>query len=158
LKKHRNMCIYVRMWLIGLTNVFSCYLCREHVEMPSLEVFKGSVLTCSRCKKKVNPIHMSYYIQNQLIKEVPDAKYLGVTIDQHLTRNEQVRQITSKANKLQQCQNFLQRNIRSCLINIKTTCYQSMIRSCIDCLVTLYPDKHAINRICTKEVCQICIE
>ena len=47
---------------------------------------------------------MSYCIQNENIKEVPHAKYLGVTIDEHLTWNEHVRQVTTKANNVK---NFL---------------------------------------------------
>ena len=44
-----------------------------------------------RVTNKANPIHMSYYIQNEKIKEA-HAKYLGVTIDQHLMWNEHIQQ------------------------------------------------------------------
>jgi len=58
-----------------------------------------------RVTNKANLIHMSYYIQNERIKEVPHAKYLGITIGQHLTWNEHIRQITTKANNVK---SFLQ--------------------------------------------------
>ena len=40
-----------------------------------------------RITKKLNPILMQYYIQNDVIKEVKHAKYLGVIIDHHLSWN-----------------------------------------------------------------------
>jgi len=92
-------------------------------------IFNPSKCEFLRVSNKVNNIHMSYYIQNQMIKEVSHAKYLGVTIDQHLTWNEHIRQITSKANNVK---NFLQRNIRACPVNVKATCYCSMIRSILE--------------------------
>ena len=88
-----------------------------------------------RVTNKVNPIHMTYFIQNQSIKEVPHAKYLGVTIDQHLTWNEHIRQITTKANNVK---SFLQRNLRSCPVNVKIICYQSMVRSILDYASTIW--------------------
>jgi len=91
--------------------------------------FNPSKCEFLRVTNRMNPIQMTYYIQNQQIKQVPHAKYLGVTIDQHLTWNEHVRQITAKANSLK-C--FLQRNIKSCPVNVKTICYQSMVRSILD--------------------------
>ena len=69
------------------------------------------------------------HIQHHIIKEVPHAKYLGVIIDQHLTWNEHISYITSKANKVK-C--FLQRNLKPCPITVKTTCYNSLIRSILD--------------------------
>ena len=58
--------------------------------------------------KKLIPILTQYYIQNDVIKEVKHAKYLGVIIDHHLSWNEHINYITSKANNVK-C--FLQRNL-----------------------------------------------
>ena len=49
-----------------------------------------------RITKKLNPILMQYYIQNDAIKEVKYAKYLGVIIDHHLSWNEHINYITSR--------------------------------------------------------------
>ena len=43
--------------------------------------------------------------------------------------NEHIRQITSKVNNVK---NFLQHNIRACPVNVKATCYCSMIRSILE--------------------------
>jgi len=72
-------------------------------------IFNPSKCKFLRVPNKVNPIHMSYYIQNEKIKEVPHAKYLVVTIDQHLTWNKHTRQIITKANN---AKSFLQRNLK----------------------------------------------
>ena len=61
------------------------------------------ILIPSKCEflrvtNKASLIHMSYHIQNEKIKEVPHAKHLGVTIDQHLTKNEHIKQSAAKAN------------------------------------------------------------
>ena len=98
-------------------------------------IFNPSKCEFLRVTIKANPIPMSYYIQNEKIKEVPHAKYLGVTIDQHLTWNEHIRQITAKANNVK---SFLQRNLKSCPVNIKVTCYQSMVRSILDYASTIW--------------------
>ena len=58
-------------------------------------IFNPSKCKFLRVTNKANPIQMSYYIQNEKIKEVPYAKYLGVTIDQHLMWDEHIRQITT---------------------------------------------------------------
>ena len=58
----------------------------------------------SKCEflriKKLIPILTQYYIQNDVIKEVKHAKYLGVITDHHLSWNEHINYITSKANNV----------------------------------------------------------
>ena len=54
-------------------------------------IFNPSKWEFLRVTNTVYPIHMSYYLQNEKIKEVPHAKYLGVAIDQHLMCNEHAR-------------------------------------------------------------------
>ena len=59
----------------------------------------------SKCKlvrvtNKKHPLEHSYYLQGEQIKSVPHAKYLGVIIDEHLTFNEHIKMITSKANSV----------------------------------------------------------
>ena len=51
-----------------------------------------------RITNKKYPIFSQYLIQNEIIREVTYAKYLGVTIDQNLKWSEHVKQITNKAN------------------------------------------------------------
>ena len=73
-------------------------------------VFNPTKCEFLRVTNKTNPILMQYIIQGQVIQEVTLAKYLGITIDQHLTWNNHVKQVTNKANRIK-C--FLQRNLET---------------------------------------------
>ena len=53
----------------------------------------------------------------------------GITIDEHLTWNDHVKTVTSKANKVK---GFLHRNIKHCPTSIKARCYSSMIRPILE--------------------------
>ena len=57
-----------------------------------------------RISNNNNIVPNTYYINNHLIKEVTHAKFLGMIIDQNLSWNECIKQISSKANA------FLHRN------------------------------------------------
>ena len=47
---------------------------------------------------KNHPRICDYYIQDHAIKAATHVKYLGVTIDEHLSFNEHVNRITHKTN------------------------------------------------------------
>ena len=70
-----------------------------------------------------------YYIQGELIKKVAQTKYLGVTINQHLTWNDHVHQICNKANAVIA---FLKRNLLHCPTIIKDHCYKSLVRPILE--------------------------
>ena len=71
---------------------------------------------------KKHPRICDYYIQDH---PVTHAKYLGVTIDEHLSFNELVNRIAHKANTVKA---FLQRNITSRPFQVKENCYRIMVR------------------------------
>jgi len=52
-----------------------------------------------------------YNMNNILIQQTDHAKYLGVSIDKNLNRNENTQQVVSKANKVKE---FLQHNLNKC--------------------------------------------
>ena len=54
---------------------------------------------------------------------------MGVTIDQHLSWSEHIKQITNKANRVK---GFLQRNLHSCPIQIKSNCYKALIKPILE--------------------------
>ena len=92
-------------------------------------VFNPTKCEFLRVTNKTNPILMQYIIQGQVIEEVTSEKYLGITIDQHLTWNNHVKQVTNKANRIKY---FLQRNPKHCPRNIKVNCYKSLVRPLIE--------------------------
>ena len=88
-----------------------------------------------RVNHKKHPRICDYYIQNHLIKAVTHAKYLGVTIDEHLSFNEHVNRIAYKANTVKA---FLQRNIKSCPLQVKENCYRIMVRPIMEYASTVW--------------------
>ena len=73
-----------------------------------------------RITSKKHPLKHCYYLQGEQIKSVPNAKYLGIAIDEHLSFNDYVKMIANKVNSVKR---FLQRNIGSCTEKVKEACY-----------------------------------
>ena len=69
-------------------------------------------------------IKSTYYLDGSIIKEVPSANYLGVTIDSGLTWSDHVTRVVAKANSVL---GFLQRNLKHCLPEIKASCFKSLV-------------------------------
>ena len=57
-------------------------------------------------KRKI--IESNYYIHNEKLENVTEAKYLGVTLDKSMTWKSHIAKVTTKANN---CRIFLQRNL-----------------------------------------------
>ena len=112
--------------------------------------FNTSKCEFLRTTKKLNPILMQYYIQNDVIKEVKHAKYLGFIFDHHLSWNEHINYITSKVNNVK-C--LLQRNLSQCPTHIKSNCYQSLVHPILEYTCTVWAP-HAQKNISTIEAVQ----
>ena len=91
---------------------------------------------------KTNIVPNTYYINNHLIKEVTHAKYLGVIIDQNLSWNEYIKQISSKATKVNA---FLHCNLYHCPVNTKLNCYKAMVRPVLEYASPVWDPHTAIN-------------
>ena len=61
-----------------------------------LMVFNPTKCKLIRITNKRNQHYCNYYIQNTLIKANSQVKYLGGTIDEHLTFNDHIKNITNK--------------------------------------------------------------
>ena len=68
-----------------------------------------------------------YTIYNEVVQCVPHVTYLGVTIDQHLSQNQHISNISKKTYSVT---GFLQRS--SCPISVKESCYMTMISSVVE--------------------------
>ena len=82
-----------------------------------------------RITNKKNFIPFNYHIDNYKIQEVAHAKYLGVVIDQHLTWNDHIKLIASKATKVN---SFLHHNLYQCPPIVRCNIYKSMVRPIIE--------------------------
>ena len=73
--------------------------------------FNTAKCNIMRVSKKQTPIPYQYELSGQVLEEVKDAKYLGVTVSDDLEWTKHIDVITSKANsKL----SFLRRNLKGC--------------------------------------------
>ena len=71
-----------------------------------------------RVSRKQTPIPYQYELSGQVLEEVKDAKYLGVTVSDDLEWKKHIDVITSKANsKL----SFLRRNLKGCPEKLRET-------------------------------------
>ena len=101
---------------------------------------------CEMIRNKKNPIVGNYYIQNHPIKVVTHAKYLGVTIDKHLTFNEHICIISYKANSF-----YIRRNIKFCPPKVKEICYKIMIRPIVEYACTIWSPYYTRKNIQSLE-------
>ena len=74
-------------------------------------------------------IFFPYTIQNTLIREVTQAKYLGVTFNSKLTWSDHIFNITNKANSVY---GFLRRNFNNCPAKTKSALYKSLVRPILE--------------------------
>ena len=69
-------------------------------------------------------IKSTYYLDRSIIKEVPSANYLGITIDSRLAWSDHVTRVDAKANSVL---GFLQCNLKYCPPEIKASCFKSLV-------------------------------
>ena len=94
------------------------------------------------------------------IREVTQAKYLGVTLNNKLTWSNHISNITNKANSVY---GFLRRNFSHCTTKIKGELYKSMVRPILEYTYNVWcphynKDIATINRSCAEKSRQILYE
>ena len=93
--------------------------------------FDAAKCNIMRVSRKQTPIPYQYELSGQVLEEVKDAKYLGVTVSDDLEWTKHTDVITSKANsKL----SFL----KGCPEKLRETAYFSLARSSIEYSVTVW--------------------
>jgi hypothetical protein len=91
--------------------------------------FNATKCHIMQVSRKRNPLHTFYSLSGQILKEVREAQYLGVTIDSNIDWTKHISSLASKANaKLA----FLQRNLKGCPQKLKEIAYFSLVRSQIE--------------------------
>ena len=88
-----------------------------------LNAAKCNIMRVSRAR---DPKFFNYSLTGQVLEEVMDAKYFGVTLSNDLEWSKHIATMTNKANyKL----SFLHRNLKGCPEKLKQTAYFSLIRN-----------------------------
>jgi len=95
-----------------------------------------------RVTNKSSPIVTQYFINGIKICQVPQAKYLGVHIDETLSWNSHVDFVCNKANNVRA---FLQRNLRQCPLSVKERCYLSLVRPILEYACVVWSPYTQIN-------------
>ena len=80
-------------------------------------------------------LHYNYHLCDQPIQRVSQAKYLGVTFDEHLNWKHHIASICNKANA---AKSFLKRNVNYCPTNFKANCYKSFVRPILEYASTVW--------------------
>ena len=95
-----------------------------------------------RVSRKQTPIPYQYELSGQVLEEVKDAKYLGVTVSDDLEWTKHIDVITSKANsKL----SFLRRNLKGCSEKLRESAYFSLVRSFLEYSATVWHPRQKYN-------------
>ena len=88
--------------------------------------FNAAKCNIMRVSRTRDPKLFNYSLTGQVLEEVMDAKYLGVTLSNDLEWSKHIATMTNKVNsKL----SFLRRNLKGCPEKLKQTAYFSLIRS-----------------------------
>ena len=89
-----------------------------------------------------DPKLFNYSLTGQVLKEVMDTKYLGVTLSNDVEWSKHIATMTNKANsKL----SFLRRNLKGCPEKLKQTAYFSLIRSFMEYGATVWDPYQKYN-------------
>ena len=101
--------------------------------------FNSSKCEFLRVTNRKKIIEFQYCIQGDIIREVQNARYLGITINNKLSWSNHVHNVTSKANSVI---GFLRRNFHQCPIQTKSALYSSLVRPILEYAVTVWAPHH----------------
>ena len=88
--------------------------------------FNAGKCNIMRVSQTRNPKLLNYSLTGQVLEEVMDAKYLGVTLSNDLEWSKHIETMTNNANsKL----SFLRCNLEGCTEKLKQTAYFSLLPS-----------------------------
>ena len=104
--------------------------------------FNAAKCNIMRMSRKQTPISTQYELSGQVLEEVKDAKYLGVTVSDDLEWTKHINAITTKANsKL----SFLRRNLKGCPEKLRETAYFALVRSFLEYSATVWHPHQKYN-------------
>ena len=91
--------------------------------------FNAAKCNIMRVSRMRLPFLYSHKLSGQVLDEVKDSKYLGVTISDNLDWSKHISTTTTKANARL---SFIKRNLKDCPQKLKEIAYFSLVRSFVD--------------------------
>ena len=111
--------------------------------------FNAAKYNIMRVSRTRDPKLFNYSLTGQVVEEVMDAKYLGVTLSNDLECSKHIATMTNKANsKL----SFLHRNLKGCPEKLKQTAYFCLIHSFMEYGATVWDPYQKYNSDKVKRV------
>ena len=104
--------------------------------------FNAAKCNIMRVLQTRDPKLFNYSLIGQVLEEVMDAKYLGVTLSNDL---EWSKYIATMPNKVNSKLSFLCRNLKGCPEKLKQTAYFSLIRSFMEYDATVWDQNQKYN-------------
>ena len=104
----------------------------------SFNAAKCNIMRVSRTR---DPKLFNYSLTGQVLEEVMDAKYLGVTLSNDLEWSKHIATMTKANSKL----SFLRRNLKGCPEKLKQTAYLSLVRSFMEYGATVWDPYQKYN-------------
>ena len=90
------------------------------------------------------PFLYSYKLSGQVLDEVKDSKYLGVTISDNLDWSKHITTTTTKANARL---SFIKRNLKDCPQKLKEIAYFFLVRSFVDYASAVWDPHQKFNQV-----------
>ena len=113
-----------------------------HIDILYNRIVKIAKCNIMRVSRSRDPKLFNYSLTGQVLEEVMDAKYLGVTLSNDLEWSKHIATMTNKANsKL----SFLRRNLKSCPEKFKQTAHFSLNRSFMEYGATVWDPYQKCN-------------
>ena len=106
--------------------------------------FNAAKCNIMRVSRMRLPFLYSYKLSGQVLDEVKDSKYLGVTISDNLDWSKHITTTTTKANARL---SFIKRNLKDCPQKLKEIAYFSLVRSFVDYASAVWDPHQKFNQV-----------
>ena len=107
--------------------------------------FNAAKCNIMRVSRKRLPFLYSYKLSGQVLDEVKDSKYLGVTISDNLDWSKHI--TTTTTTKANARLSFIKRNLKDCPQKLKEIAYFSLVRSFVDYASAVWDPHQKFNQV-----------
>ena len=158
----RVVCLQIIAYYIGKLTVYPmpAYYKTTYSSWKSGQTcgwWNSTLQSMSHLLFQTNCLHaltISYKFCDGILTHISEAKYLGLTLDQHLSFNKHIDTICKKANA---SLSFIGHNTHFCSHSVKLGAYKTYVLPIMEyALVTAHSNQYQQTRICSKKGHTIC--